>query len=54
MAEQKTSKHCQKPSVLTQRSLDIAVTKLIVKFFLPVALADDEHFREYSWGMFVL
>lgn len=41
-------------TVLTQKSLDIAVTKLIVKNFLPVSLADDEHFREYSWGMFIV
>lgn len=41
-------------TILTQKSLDIAVTKLIVKKVLPVALADDEHFQEYSWGMSIL
>lgn len=40
-------------TVLSQKTLDIAVTKLIVKKILPVSIADDEHFREYSWGKFV-
>lgn len=34
--------------VITSDTLKIAVTKLIVNKILPVSLADDESFREYS------
>lgn len=34
--------------VITSDTLNIAVTKLIVNKILPVSLADDESFREYS------
>lgn len=33
---------------ITSETLNIAVTKLIVNKILPVSLADDENFREYS------
>lgn len=43
--------HTLSETILTQKSLDIAVTKLIVKKILPISLADDPYFREYSWSV---
>lgn len=40
--------------VITQKCLDIAVTKLIVKKILPISMAEDEYFREYSLSKFLL